>query len=138
MFGVRRNGINIYLVTERLFAFISRSKSSKLAEAFDLLDEDRDGSLSRRGLWKYFRSFLCALLILSNGSCNLTNNDITRMADGSALLACDSVLSLSLSGKACVTFDDVADWYSSTGYRVAPWLELLDMSKWQHLINVTP
>jgi hypothetical protein len=114
---------------------VCRSKSTKLAEAFDLLDEDGDGCLSRRGLWMYFRSFLCVLLVMIDAPSALTNNDLTRIADGTALIACDSVLSLSLNGNSSVTFDDVADWYTTTGYHIAPWLELLDMSKWQHLIN---
>lgn len=29
-----------------------------------------------------------------------------------------------------VTFDDVADWYSNSGYKTASWLELLDLRKW--------
>ena len=27
-------------------------------------------------------------------------------------------------------FDDFADWYTDGGYKVASWLELLDLSKW--------
>lgn len=34
-----------------------------------------------------------------------------------------------------ITFDDIADWYTSIGYRIAPWLELLDLSKWNQLIS---
>ena len=29
-----------------------------------------------------------------------------------------------------ISFSDFADWYTDGGYRVAPWLELLDMRKW--------
>ena len=29
-----------------------------------------------------------------------------------------------------VAFDDFADWYTDGGYKVASWLELLDLSKW--------
>lgn len=112
------------------------TKSTKLAAAFDLLDEDGDGVISRRGLWKYFRSFLCALLTLSGTADELTGEDeLTIIVDGTALYACDSVLSTSLNGSSSVTFDDIADWYTSTGYHIAPWLELLDMSKWHQLIN---
>ena len=118
-----------------------RSKSSKLAAAFDLLDEDRDGLLSRRSLWKFFRSFLCTLLTLSGAAHDLTSDEITRLADGTALFACDSVLTspTTTEPKAgdqyAATFDDIADWYTSTGYRIAPWLELLDMSKWKQLVT---
>ena len=29
-----------------------------------------------------------------------------------------------------ISFSEFADWYTDGGYRVAPWLELLDMKKW--------
>ena len=29
-----------------------------------------------------------------------------------------------------IAFDDFADWYTEGGFRVASWLELLDLSKW--------
>ena len=33
-------------------------------------------------------------------------------------------------GDDLVAFDDFADWYTDGGYKVASWLELLDLSKW--------
>jgi hypothetical protein len=116
------------------------SKSAKLAAAFDLLDEKEKGVLSRRCVWKYFRSFICSLLTLSGGASELTQEESIRIADSTALYACDSVLtsiaqvnqSNSIANTA--TFDDIADWYGAAGYSIAPWLELLDMSKWEHLI----
>ena len=116
-----------------------RSKSSKLAAAFDLLDENKDGFLSRRRLWKFFRSFLCTLLTLSGAAHDLTSDEITRLADGTALFACDSVLTSPTTTEKgdqfAATFDDIADWYTSAGYRIAPWLELLDMTKWKQLVT---
>lgn len=120
----------------------SGSKSSKLAAAFDLLDEKEQGSLSRRCVWKYFRSFICALLTLSGAALELTPDEAIRIADSTALFACDSVLTSVVQAdqgnnhiaNSAATFDDIADWYGSAGYSIAPWLELLDMSKWEHLI----
>ena len=119
------------------------SKSTKLAAAFDLLDEQERGSLSRRNVWKYFRSFICALLTLSGAALELTQEEAIRIADSTALFACDSVLTSVAQGdqdssqitNSTATFDDIADWYGSAGYSIAPWLELLDMSKWEHLIT---
>lgn len=117
------------------------SKSSKLAAAFDLLDEAERGALSRRSVWKYFRSFICALLTLSGAALDISQEEGIRIADSTALFACDSVLNAvaqantgSQIANATATFDDIADWYGSAGYSIAPWLELLDMSKWEHLI----
>mmetsp|Transcript_15092 Transcript_15092/g.25007 ORF Transcript_15092/g.25007 Transcript_15092/m.25007 type:complete len:815 (-) Transcript_15092:3254-5698(-) len=118
------------------------SKSSKLAAAFDLLDEAERGSLTRRCVWKYFRSFICALLTLSGAASEITQDEAIRIADSTALFACDSVLGSVAQANdgnqissISATFDDIADWYGSAGYSIAPWLELLDMSKWEHLIS---
>lgn len=29
-----------------------------------------------------------------------------------------------------LSFDELAAWYTQEGYKVAPWLELLDLNKW--------
>ncbi|CAE7599570.1 unnamed protein product, partial [Symbiodinium microadriaticum] len=117
----------------------SGSKSSKLASAFELLDENKSGLLSRWRLWKFFRSFLCTLLTLSGAAQELSSDEITRVADGTALFACDSVLTSPTTTEKedqyAATFDDIADWYTSAGYRIAPWLELLDMTKWKQLVT---
>jgi len=122
-----------------LAVLCSGSKSAKLATAFDLIDEDTDGLLSRRGLWRFFRSFLCALLTLSGAAQELSPDELIRVADGTALFACDSVLTSPTTskkdGQVAANFDDIADWYTSAGYRIAPWLELLDMSKWNQLVS---
>ena len=101
-----------------------------MAAAFDLIDENNDGLLSRRELWRFIRSFVSALIVLSGE--NFLSFDIIRLADNTALYVCDTVF----EDQNSVSFDDLADWYSSTGYRVSPWMELLDMSKWKHLMVV--
>jgi hypothetical protein len=122
----------------------------KLATAFDLLDEDRDGVLSRRGVWRFFRSFLCSLLTFSGTAQTLSPEEIMKIADSTALFACDSVIQSTATASGSeqqqkqqqqtsdttvgITFDHIADWYTTTGYRIAPWLELLDISKWNQLI----
>ena len=30
-----------------------------------------------------------------------------------------------------VTFEEFADWYTYGGFEVSPWLELLDLKKWE-------
>jgi hypothetical protein len=115
----------------------------KLATAFDLLDEDRDGILSRRGVWRFFRSFLCSLLTFSGTAQTLSADEIMKIADSTALFACDSVIQSTTDSSSeqqqqdttvGITFDHIADWYTTSGYRIAPWLELLDISKWNQLI----
>jgi hypothetical protein len=121
-----------------------RSKSSKLAFAFDLIDDDNDGLLRRRGLWRFFRSLLCSLLVLTGSACRDPPYKASRLADPAALWISDAILEYAglEEGLAegdedweSASFDHLADWYSSSGYQLSPWLELLDLSKWQYLVS---
>ncbi len=37
--------------------------------------------------------------------------------------------------KVVVSFDDFGNWYNNGGYSLVPWLELIDLSKWNHPQN---
>ena len=115
------------------------SKSSKLAVAWELFaDGDKwDGALSRRGLWRYVRSFLATLLAVASlpdgaagdaavAECRV---DVADVADDAAVALAAAVFA-DAGGDDLVAFDDFADWYTEGGYKVASWLELLDLSKW--------
>jgi hypothetical protein len=126
------------------------SKSEKLAFAFDLLDENGEGRLTRRNLWRFFRSFIATILLLacpevSPGdflqiladeaaawvtSCvfdNVKNNQTDLEAGMSTDVDELNVVS--------VTFDDIAEWYASQGCQTSSWIELLNMSKWIALVQ---
>ena len=109
--------------------FLEGSKSSKLALAFDLLDDDKDGLLSRRDVWRFFRSFLCGLLFVT-GFMSSHEHDIKFLLDASCVWLCDSLFSSIPDDRNVAYFDDIADWYSGNGFKVASWLELLDKKKW--------
>jgi hypothetical protein len=51
-------------------------QSAKLAYAFELLDEEGLGYLNRRGVWRFMRSVLSALLGLSSGAADLTAEEV--------------------------------------------------------------
>jgi hypothetical protein len=51
-------------------------QSAKLAYAFELLDEEGLGYLNRRGVWRFMRSVLSALLGLSTGAADLTAEEV--------------------------------------------------------------
>lgn len=129
----------IYFILHKSSNFVLlRSKSSKLAFAFDLIDDDCDGLLRRRGLWRFFRSMLCALLVLTGTACQDPPYKAARLADPAALWISDAILEFGANSDEdceCASFDNLADWYSSSGYQLSPWLELLDLSKWQYLIS---
>lgn len=105
------------------------TKSEKLAFAFDLMDEDEDASLSKRGLWRFFRSLLTAVVSLSGATADLSAASSAKLVDEASLALCNSLWERR-SGTG-VSFDDLADWYSAEGHRVSPWLELLDFTKWR-------
>ena len=107
------------------------SKSSKLAFTFDLMDEDDDNILTKRGLWRYFRSFLCVLLTVSGASLDMSTEEIVGVCDDCAVWTSAQLLSsLHPSARSGCNFENLADWYTTGGYQVATWLELLDLSKW--------
>jgi len=126
-------------------------KSDKLEYAFELLDADRDGKLSRREMSNYLRSFLTALLSISNATClendesndhmttlngtrcDRRNSTVGRAVDAGSKWAADQSFKASYKarrGSESSTFDDFAEWYTSVGYSSIPWLELLDLRKW--------
>jgi hypothetical protein len=93
------------------------------------MDEDDDNLLTRRGLWRYFRSFLCALFTLSGATLDLPIDEATRICDDCAVWTASKMFS-ALPNQSAVSFEDIADWYTNGGFEVATWLELLDIGKW--------
>ncbi|CAM9864813.1 unnamed protein product [Laminaria digitata] len=107
------------------------SKSAKLAFAFALHDEDGDERLTRRGLWRYTRSFLTALMALSFASSSLSAEELTRAVDDGAVWTSAAIFAETATQTPNrIGFDEFAAWYTEGGFRVSPWLELLDMGKW--------
>ena len=104
------------------------------------MDEDDDNLLSRRGLWRYFRSFLGALLTLSGATLDIPMDEATRICDQCAVWTASKLFATldelsSGEQRSSVSFEDIADWYTAGGYQVATWLELLDLSKWLPVEN---
>ena len=116
---------------------------------WDLTDDDKDGRLSRRGLWKYLRSFLTVLMSISSASANMTEGHIYSAIDSASTWATAQVFGaeqdkglgsnnhnsggindVNSGSKRSVCFDDFAEWYTQGGYGSIPWLELLDLKKW--------
>ena len=126
------------------------SKSEKLAFAFDLLDENGDGRLSRRNLWRFFRSFIATILLMACPEVS-PGDFLQILADEAAawVTTCifDSVKSDQIDLEAgmttdveeyrvlSVSFDDIAEWYSSQGCQTSSWIELLNVSKWVALTH---
>jgi len=127
-------------------------KSDKLEHAFELMDKDNDGLLSRSDMVRYLFSFLTVLLSISScpigrepreefllsmdgNPIKIDENTLSRLIkDGSAWATTQVFNSANhrqmKDGQECINFDDFADWYTKGGYTSIPWLELLDLRKW--------
>mmetsp|Transcript_13788 Transcript_13788/g.28223 ORF Transcript_13788/g.28223 Transcript_13788/m.28223 type:complete len:1069 (-) Transcript_13788:18-3224(-) len=105
------------------------SKSDKLAYAFEVVDEDLDGKLSRRATWRFARSFLTLLIKISSATTEAMEEDeFFQFVDSASVWTAAAVFQ---RGKAkFIKFDNFADWYTEGGYEYASWLELLDLRKW--------
>ena len=105
------------------------SKSTKLAFAFDLLDDDNDGKLTRRGIWRLLMSFLCVLLKVGGYfPREMTKAEICRVLDNISVTTASEILTLGASQK--VSFEMISNWYLDKGYSNSSWIELLDLRKW--------
>lgn len=141
------------------FSFLcAGNKSVKLAAAYETLDVERNGYLSQQELLSYLRSYLTMLAGISLLSPSKKNTHQIRkrlMSDKrhDAFLAVENGAKWTLGhflkvfdqevlqnqrgstrGNA-VTFEDFAKWYTDGGYKIAPWLELLDLKKFLSLIS---
>ena len=92
-------------------------KSEKLAFAFETL---RSGT--QHTLTKMLRAVLAAVYCSTDVSID------TDMLEAIATEAAHLASAIVPDGKC--TFDDFGNWYNSVGFESAPWLELLDLSKW--------
>ncbi|GMH50736.1 hypothetical protein TL16_g00852 [Triparma laevis f. inornata] len=102
--------------------FCKGSKSDKLSYAWEIVDEDLDGQLSRRGTWS---TTTCNELTQQEGS----DLDFFQLVDSGAVWTAQGVFGVSGQRKG-IKFDDFADWYTEGGYETSSWLELLDLKKW--------
>lgn len=125
-------------------------KSDKLEFAFEVLDKRKKGHLSKSDMTNYLRSFLTVLLsiafspsldsdartdsltTLKGQSCDPSPATLTKAADAGAKWAASMAFNSlrDLHSDPSMSFDEFAEWYTSSGYSSIPWLELLDLRKW--------
>lgn len=101
-------------------------------------------------LFIYLRSFLLALMALSDGTYRLGLEKIyveaddfieeamgDLMTDVTANGGANATATAGLSGygsarsRTRVTFEQFGEWYNTGGYQLISWVELLDVNKWQ-------
>lgn len=123
-------------------------KSDKLEYAFEVLDKDRRGKLSRSDTTRYLRSFLTVLLnLVSTKSldsdfeedvmtttggmrCERNMSTMSRVVEAGSSWASSQAFRKRKDNSDMICFDEFAEWYTHVGYSNIPWLELLDLQKW--------
>jgi Ca2+-binding EF-hand superfamily protein len=115
-------------------------KSTKLSFSFRLFDGGNDdidissksSSLDGRELFYFLRSFLIVMFSCCKQSLHLSSMAVARNISDTAYTVTDNVMRYQWrnKGKSRVDFEEFGDWYNQGGFETAPWLELLDLSKW--------
>lgn len=119
-------------------------KSTKLSFAFSLFDRRQNGkkkgkkqyhnvnSLDGEELFLFLRSFLIVTFSCCRQSWDLSDDAVNRYIAGTANMVTDDVMQYQMRTrrKERVDFDEFGQWYNEGGYEIAPWLELLDLTKW--------
>jgi Ca2+-binding EF-hand superfamily protein len=148
-FDIQGNGSPSALEVACGFLVLCRGKKSdKLEYAFEVLDYDKKGHLSREEMHIYMRSFLTVLLgiacsptletdevedslTMMNGEqrCERTTPTIIKAVDAGSKWAVAQSLKRR-NGNDKSTFDSFAEWYTEEGHISIPWVELLTLQKW--------
>ena len=106
------------------------SKSAKIACGFTLFDADGDGALTAPEFMRLIQAYIIALLALGQ------HNDLPAEAPGDAAqYICDRIFAESddCASRGVISHAAFGEWYNGCGYSVIPWLELLDLQKWQFI-----
>ena len=95
-------------------------KSEKLAAAFEVLGPD---ALDLNGVARLLRAALASIAFATDAT------DISQAINREAASLAEDVCA-NAEDQNEITFDDFGNWYNSRGFELAPWLELLDLTKW--------
>eukprot|EP00537_Pseudo-nitzschia_pungens_P002481 CAMPEP_0172374362 /NCGR_PEP_ID=MMETSP1060-20121228/55495_1 /TAXON_ID=37318 /ORGANISM="Pseudo-nitzschia pungens, Strain cf. cingulata" /LENGTH=1486 /DNA_ID=CAMNT_0013100997 /DNA_START=320 /DNA_END=4777 /DNA_ORIENTATION=- len=119
-------------------------KSTKLSFAFSLFDRrqlpKKKGrknqpclhSLDGEELFLFLRSFLIITFSCCRQSWDLSGDAVNRYIADTANMVTDDVMRYQwrTRKRERLDFEEFGRWYNEGGYETAPWLELLDLTKW--------
>jgi Ca2+-binding EF-hand superfamily protein len=119
-------------------------KSTKLSFAFSVFDRRQSNkkkgkkmhslanSLDGEELFLFLRSFLIVMFSCCQQSWDLSDDAVNRYIADTANMIADDVMRYQwrTRKKERVDFDEFGQWYNEGGFETAPWLELLDLTKW--------
>jgi Ca2+-binding EF-hand superfamily protein len=141
---VQIDQVSLYELMGGLTLLCGGKKSTKLSFAFSLFDRRQHGkkkgkksyqrvnSLDGEELFLFLRSFLIITFSCCRQSWDLSDDSVNRYIAGTANMVTDDVMQYQwrTRKKERVDFDEFGQWYNEGGYEIAPWLELLDLTKW--------
>jgi hypothetical protein len=109
-----------------MLLFCRGSKSEKLAMAFDMFVTPGETDAVDKEMFSLFLlSFMIMISSLTRHGQHVDTGVLHLAARGMARIVYDAV-----GPTRYITFQDFADWYTTEGHELVPWLELLDVSKW--------
>ncbi len=106
------------------------SKSDKLSLAFRHFDHDADGYVDWAEMLRYFKGFITALCALASVR-NVSGRPLSDLIWDTAAEMARSVFEGAVQdADGRISFEEFGSWYNDGGFRLVPWLELLDTRKW--------
>jgi len=119
-----------------LVLFVQGRKSDKFRVVFEQFADFKKLALSRGQLHAFLVSFLLSFAGISSLYGNETING-DALADAVVEVAAQILTETRnmRSDRDLISFDELCVWYSDGGFRSLPWLELLDLQKWEHLLR---
>ena len=104
--------------------------SDKLSLAFRLFDTDGDGFISNIDMWHYLNGFITVLVALSS-SFTPSRSKRAELVNRAAMALTQTVFAdADVNRDNRISYEEFGRWYNDGGFRVVPWLELLDVRKW--------
>ena len=128
-----RNEVNVLDFASGFTLLCGGNKSEKLTLAFDLVGGGQP--CNRNGMYRFFRNFLSILVGVtyteSEKISPMSHQVWAKLVEAIEYGAEWTASNLFERGDdmAVVTFEDFAEWYRVGGFEIAPWLELLDLTK---------
>jgi len=114
-----------------LILFAGGSKSEKLSVAYEYFEAEAQGFMTREHMLVYLRSFLTILLALNKNALKMEAAEAQQMVETGAYAITQRVFEDTQHDGDYINFDEFKDWYNNGGFKLVPWLELLDLKKWE-------
>eukprot|EP00948_MAST-09A_sp_MAST-9A-sp1_P001924 g1924.t1 len=124
------------------------SKSEKLDHVFLLfnsrpgVDEEPLETVNKRQMWRFIRAFRTTIEVIASSQFAATSQTtwaglrmggkVVQIIDDVSTHIVEKLFAWNAQSSSWyITFESFAEWYTVEGFRIVPWLELLDLRKWR-------